>query len=273
MQNSESRKAVYKGNPAKKIKDRPYKMKVSIITATMNSEQTVEQAIKSLIIQSYSNIEHIIIDGGSSDRTISIIKKYKENITKIISEKYNCIYYALNKGLEIATGDIVGFLHSDDQYFSSTVIDDVVKCFKDRNVDCVIGDLVFFKPDGNKIVRYYKGSSDPQLNFSYGIMPPHPSVFLKKNIYDQYGFFNTEYLIAADYDFLFRVIKINKIRTHYVEKIFVRMNLGGLSTKSLLHKLYLNYEILKVHLRYRVPINFFKKLFYRMNEYKVSSKT
>ena len=139
------------------------------------------------------------------------------------------------------------------------MIDDVVKCFKDRNVDCVIGDLVFFKPDGNKIVRYYKGSSDPQLNFSWHNASSSKCVF--KKIYDQYGFFNTEYLIAADYDFLFSVIKINKIRTHYVEKIFVRMNLGGLSTKSLLHKLYLNYEIVKVHLRYRVPINFFKKLF------------
>ena len=146
----------------------------------MNSEQTIEQSIKSLINQSYQNIEHIIIDGCSTDNTISIIKKYNDKISKIISEKDDGIYFALNKGLELATGDIIGFLHSDDQYYSKEVLNDVVKSFKEKNVDCVIGDLVFLNLDKNKIVRYYKGSSDPQLNFNYGIMPPHPSVFKKK---------------------------------------------------------------------------------------------
>ena len=238
----------------------------------MNSEQTIEQSIKSLINQSYQNIEHIIIDGCSTDNTISIIKKYNDKISKIISEKDDGIYFALNKGLELATGDIIGFLHSDDQYFSKEVLNDVVKSFKEKNVDCVIGDLVFLNLDKNKIVRYYRGSSDPQLNFNYGIMPPHPSVFLKKSIYDAYGSFDTRYTIAADYDFLLRIIKINKVSYHYIKKIFVQMNLGGLSTKSLFHKLFLNYEIVKIHLKYRLPINFFKKIFFRMKEYKISSK-
>ena len=233
----------------------------------MNSEKTIETSIKSLINQSYKNIEHILIDGDSKDDTLNIIGKYKKYITKVISEKDKGIYYALNKGVSNASGNIIGFLHSDDRYYSGDIIEQVVDSFKNEELDCVIGDLIIINPKNQKTVRHYRGSSKPAYFFSMGIMPPHPTVFLKKTVYDQFGNFNIKYKIASDYDLLFRFIVKNKIKYKYIPKIFISMNEGGLSTKSYLGKLFINFEIFKIHKYYGYSINPFKKLYYRLLEY------
>ena len=233
----------------------------------MNSEKTIEASIKSLINQSYKDIEHIIIDGDSQDDTLNIVGKYKKHIKKIISEKDKGIYYALNKGISNANGDIIGFLHSDDRYYSSDIIEQVVDSFKNEELDSVIGDLIIINPKNQKTIRYYRGSSRPSHFFSMGIMPPHPTVFLKKTVYDKFGDFNIKYKIASDYELLFRFIVKNKIKYKYIPKIFISMNKGGLSTKSYLGKLLINFEIFKIHKYYRYPFNPLKKLYYRLIEY------
>ena len=233
----------------------------------MNSEKTIEASIKSLINQSYKDIEHIIIDGDSQDDTLNIVAKYKKHIKKIISEKDKGIYYALNKGISNANGDIIGFLHSDDRYYSSDIIEQVVDNFKNDELDSVIGDLIIINPKNKKTIRYYRGSSRPSHFFSMGIMPPHPTVFLKKTVYDKFGNFNIKYKIASDYELLFRFIVKNEIKYRYIPKIFISMNAGGLSTKSHLGKLLINFEIFKIHKYYRYPFNPLKKLYYRLLEY------
>jgi len=243
------------------------RLKVSIITATMNSQETIEKSIKSLINQTYKEIELIIIDGGSDDQTLEIIKKYNKYITKIISESDEGIYHALNKGLSIATGDVIGFLHSDDKYHSSDVVETVVKNFNENKTDCVIGDLLIISPKDDKVVRYYRGSNNPIYYFSMGIMPPHPTVFLKKSIYEKFGDFNTKYQIASDYELLYRLIVRSGINYHYIPQVFIDMNTGGISTKNFYNKLQLNYEIFKIHKFYGNYFNPVKKLFYRMLEY------
>ena len=241
-------------------------MKISMITATYNSEKTIERTIKSLLKQDYIDIEFIIIDGLSSDLTLSIIDRYSKYVTKIISEKDKGIYEALNKGLDLATGDIIGFLHSDDYLNSNDVLSKVAYNFIKHKPDIFIGDILMINPLDKKIVRYYKGSHNPEYFFSMGIMPPHPAVFVTKNTYDKYGKFNLKYRIASDYDFLFRIIVKHRLKYIYLPEILVKMSTGGKSTKSVINSIKLNLEILKIHFAHKYPLNLIKKLFYRFKE-------
>ena len=176
-------------------------MKVSIITVTLNNQDTIKSTIESVINQTYSNIEYIIIDGGSADATIDVIKKYEGKIAKWISEKDDGIYDALNKGLRFATGDIVGFLHSDDIYDNNNIISLIVNAFKNNNNEIVYGDLVYvYKEDANKIIRYWRAGEYKYERISKGWMPPHPTFFARKELYDKYGCFNSNFKIAADYE-------------------------------------------------------------------------
>ena len=240
--------------------------KISLITACYNSEKTIAKTINSIIIQDYSNVEHIVIDGASADSTISILNKYKNNISKIISEKDNGIYDALNKGIHLATGDIIGFLHADDFYPQKNIITNVIKSFmSDSNLDIVLGDVAFINKHG-KISRYYSGEN---LNFDIGIMPPHPSAFIKKKCYEKFGLFNTNYKIAADYDLLFRLLKMNNIKYTYSKDIVVYMKPGGKSNKNFLSTINLNKEIYKIHKSYNSPIgilNLLQKIPIRIKE-------
>ena len=222
-------------------------MKVSIITVCYNSEKTISDTIDSVINQSYYDIEYIIIDGNSTDRTLSKISKFKKNISKIISENDDGIYDALNKGIRLATGDIIGILHSDDAFYDSDIIKKIVKIFTSKNtVDLLWGDVVFINKN-NKIKRVYSGKNINRKSFKIGIMPPHPSVFIKADVYKKYGSFNTKYKIASDYDFLYRLIVLNKIKCYYIPCILVKMKLGGLSNKSLFNIYQLNHEIYDIH--------------------------
>ncbi len=209
-------------------------MKVSIITASFNNRDTIEDSIRSVLSQKYENVEYIVVDGGSSDGSLEIIKRYQDKIAKWVSESDKGIYHALNKGLEMSTGDIIGFLHADDVYAHSMVIDLVVSRIMNCDTESCYGDLLYVhKKDINKTIRYWKSRTYSTGLFKKGWMPPHPTFFARKKTYDKYGFFNTGFKIAADYELMLRFLERNKITTHYIPDVLVKMRTGGKSNRSL----------------------------------------
>lgn len=221
-------------------------MKISIITVVYNNEKTIEDALKCVLSQTYPIIESIVIDGGSTDCTLTIIEKYKKNISLLISEPDKGIYDAMNKGIQIATGDIIGILNSDDLYQDDHVIADVVKCFtQNPNIDIVYGDLVYVKgEDTSAIVRNWKSKDYYSHFFDDGNVPPHPSLFLKSKVYKEAGLFNLQYKLAADYEFMLRVFKLHRFESFYLHRLMVRMRLGGATNKSAKNIVNGNKEIL-----------------------------
>jgi glycosyltransferase len=209
-------------------------MKVSIITSVWNNKNTIEDAIKSVLSQNYSDIEYIVVDGASSDGTIEVIKKYEYKISTFVSEKDKGIYDGLNKGVELATGDIIGFLHSDDIYADKNIISEVVEAFEKNNTDSIYGDLVYVdKEDTNKVFRYWKSGDYSFKKLTNGWMPPHPTFFVKKEFYDRYGKFDLSFGIAADYDFMLRMLGKYKITTSYLPKVLYKMRVGGASNRTI----------------------------------------
>lgn len=211
-------------------------MKFSIITATYNSQSTILDTLKSVATQTYANIEHIIIDGKSTDNTLSIIKENSEKISKIISESDNGIYDALNKGIKNATGDIICFLHADDIYADNTIIEKTAKLFSEKQTDSIYGDLQYVtKEDTNKIIRYWKSGEFSFSKLKKGWMPPHPTFFVKKEIYNKFGTFDTNFRISADYDIILRLLGKHKISAAYLPEVMVKMRIGGESNKSFIN--------------------------------------
>lgn len=209
-------------------------MKVSIITATYNSAATITDTLISLDNQSYLDIEYIIIDGASTDNTLTIIKKHSKNVSKIISETDKGIYDALNKGISMATGDVIGFLHSDDIFASPNVIADVVDIFNKTQCDAVYGDLEYVaKDDINKVIRRWAGGSVKKNRMKFGWMPAHPTFYMKRDIYINLGCFDLSFKISADYDSLVRYIELGKIKLAYNPRVMIRMRVGGMSNRSL----------------------------------------
>jgi len=230
-------------------------MKVSIITATYNSEKTILDTLKSLENQTYQNIEYIVIDGASSDDTVELIKNNSTRITKIISEPDKGIYDALNKGLKVATGDVVGFLHSDDLFASNTVIEDIVAKFNLTNSDAVYGDLKYVaQHDTFKVIRLWKSGEYNINRITSGWMPPHPTFFMKRELYDQYGYFDLNFKIAADYDSLLRYIWVNKISLAYIPEVLTLMRVGGASNRSLSNIIQKTKEDIRALSKNNVPI-------------------
>lgn len=213
-------------------------MKLSIITITYNSAATLEATIQSVLNQDYPYIEYIIIDGKSTDGTLQIVSKYKDKIAKVISEKDHGLYDALNKGIQLATGDVIGFLHSDDVYFDNTILSQVMQSFiQHPESQSLYGDLIFVhRVDLNKIKRVWHSGNYVEGAFLKGWMPPHPTFFVRKTVYQKYGTFNTKLKHAADYELMLRFIHVNKIKLIYLPKILVRMRMGGASNFSLRNK-------------------------------------
>lgn len=218
-------------------------MKVSIITITYNSESTLSETISSVLSQTYHNIEYIIVDGASTDGTISIIQSYRDKITTFISEKDNGLYYALNKGLQLATGDVIGILHSDDFYTNTDVIKNIVEKFTSQQCDAVYANLYYVdKNNTNKIHRKWEAGDYKHGMFLNGWMPPHPTVFVKREVYQKYGVFNTSLTSAADYELMLRFIHKNRIKITYLPQYIIKMRIGGKSNVTLKNRLKANTE-------------------------------
>jgi glycosyltransferase involved in cell wall biosynthesis len=220
-------------------------MKVSIITVCYNSIQTVEETIKSVLAQNYNQLEYIIIDGGSTDGTLEIINRYRDALSVVISEPDGGIYDAMNKGLRNATGEVVGILNSDDLYYNESVLEEVAKAFfNNDDVEAVYGNVVISKfEDVSKPVR--KWIAGKPKSFLWGWHPPHPGLFLRKSVYDKYGYFNTSYKVSADFELMLRFFVVHKIKAFYLDRILVNMRMGGASTGSIKNILIGNYYVKK----------------------------
>lgn len=222
-------------------------MKFSIITATLNNRDSIKKTAESVVNQTYGDIEYIIVDGGSTDGTLAALAPHKDKISLIISEKDKGVYHALNRGIKNASGDIIAFLHADDFYANSRIIERVADKFKAEKNDIVYGDLVYLRGDGN-ILRYWRAGEFKRFNIKFGWMPPHPSFFVKKNVYEKYGVFDTDYHIAADYDLMLRFLWKYNISNSYLPEVLVNMCVGGKSNKNLkniLLKSREDYQIIK----------------------------
>jgi len=222
-------------------------MKITIITPTFNSEKTILDTLDSVSCQTYKNIEHLIIDGGSQDETLNILKNYKRKKIKIFRKKTN-IYQAINHGIKRSKGDIIGILGADDIYQNSNVIKYVSKKFiSNPETNILIGSLVYFaKKNYSKVLRYYSNDSFSNKTFKYGMMPPHPSTFIKKNIYDKIGYYDENIPISSDFKFFLKLIHKKKFTYHFLKKVLVRMRTGGVSTRNIFAPFKITIEIHKI---------------------------
>lgn len=211
-------------------------MKISIITVTYNSASTLKDTLNSVLMQDYYDYEHIVVDGGSIDATIEIVKGYEHQYNgrlKWISERDKGIYDAMNKGIEMVSGDIVGILNSDDFLSSDAVFTKINKEFTE-GIEAVYANLHFVSPNNlTKSVRCYSSKYFKPWQMRYGFMPPHPTFYCLKRVYDKYGHYDIQFRNVADFDFILRVIFINKIKTKYIDSDFVTMRIGGASTSGL----------------------------------------
>lgn len=221
-------------------------MKISLITVSFNSESTIRDTVESIRSQDFKDIEYIVVDGNSSDGTVDVLKSYEGFITKWISEPDKGIYDAMNKAIKMATGEIVGILNSDDFYFNKSILSQVADAFLDPSVDIIFGDLVFVDPQNlNKIVRKYSSAKWNPDRFAWGFMPAHPTVFVRRRYYEQYGLFKTDYKIAADYELLIRFLYVHKLKYRYLPLTMVKMRKGGVSSRNLMSNVVLNNEIIR----------------------------
>lgn len=222
---------------------------ISIITATYNSAETINDTIKSVLCQTNKDFEYIIVDGGSTDETIDIVKSYESEFSgrlKWVSEKDKGIYDAMNKGIKMASGDIIGILNSDDYYTSDDILQTIADAFKCQNVDAIYGDIHFIK-DGvpDKCVRYYSSRLFSPFWLRFGFMPAHPSFYCKREVFDKSGLYRLDYKIGSDYEMMVRLFRKHKISSRYVPKDFVTMQTGGASNSNLQSRLTLIKEDVK----------------------------
>ncbi len=231
-------------------------MKVSVITVCLNSVKTIEETLRSVQSQNHTDIEHIVIDGGSVDGTVEILKAYKDSIYKFISEPDEGIYDAMNKGIKLATGDMVGFLNSGDFYADKNVIGRIVEVTKVNNVDCCYGDLEYVaKNNPSKTVRRWKSQPYQSELFKKGWHPPHPTFFAKKIIFDKYGGFDVNYDIGADYELMLRFLEKHHINSCYIPSVLVKMRTGGKSNKNLWQIIKANMECYRAWKKNDLKIN------------------
>ena len=222
------------------------KKKITIVTPTYNSAKTLTTNIQSIQNQSYTNWQHLIIDNVSVDKTIEIINSNYDSRRKIISEKDNGIYDALNKGISLADGEIISILHSDDIFFDNNTLMEVINKFENYNTDIVYGDLIYVKKNNlNKTLRYWKSNKYEFGLFDKGWSPPHPAFFIKKEIHDKLGLYKNNIGNSADIELMYRMLEKHKISNQYLNKILVKMRYGGKSNNSLFQIFRQNLQILK----------------------------
>lgn len=209
--------------------------KISLITVCYNAENTITNCIESVIAQDFNAVEYIIIDGGSSDKTINIINNYKHFITHLISEPDKGIYDAMNKGIKLASGNVIGMLNADDSFTDNAVLKEIAGVFEKRDVDVLYADLDYVNADG-KVVRKWRSGQYSRKSLNLGWMPPHPTFYCKRNLFDKFGFYSLDYGTAADYELMIRFLNFNKLNIFYLKKVIVRMKMGGKSNKSIISR-------------------------------------
>jgi len=220
----------------------PTTLKISIITVSFNSASTIADTLKAVANQTYQGIEHIIVDGGSSDETIKIVEDFP-HVAQCISEKDEGIYFAMNKGIAMASGDVIGILNADDFYADNEVIEKIAAVFEDPAVDATYADLVFVtREDVSKVVRAWKSGPFKRSYMYNGWMPPHPTFFVRRLIYEQYGLFNTVLRSAADYELMLRFLLKHHINLSYIPQTIIKMRQGGKSTASISNRIKANME-------------------------------
>lgn len=232
-------------------------MKISLITVTYNSEKYLAHCIESVQSQTHKDIEHIIVDGKSTDGTLDVIRKYESKIAHWISETDRGMYDAINKGIAMATGDVVGILNSDDMLVSEDVIGAIATAFEDEKVDSVYGDLEYVdKENTNKIFRVWKGKKYDRNLFKIGWMPGHPTFYVKRSLIEKYGGYENHYFTAADYEFMARYLFSHRITSFYLPKLIVKMRVGGASNKNIYQRLRANRRDYLAMKKNNIPLPF-----------------
>jgi len=211
-------------------------LKISLITVCHNAEKTVSQTIQSVINQSFKNIEYIIIDGASADNTTQIINLYKQHVNIFLSEPDSGIYDAMNKGIKLASGDIIGMLNADDSFADNDVLTAVAETYHRQKARIIYGDLNFVNPDG-KVVRKWKSGQYSSTSFNWGWMPPHPTFYCERALFSEYGAYSLEYGTAGDYELMLRFMHLNKVNAFYLKKVLINMKVGGVSNRSFHNRL------------------------------------
>jgi glycosyltransferase len=218
-------------------------MKLSVVTAVYNCADTLPDCLDSVAGQTHGDVEHILIDGASIDGTLELLQARRAQLSRLLSEPDDGIYFGLNKGVALARGEVVGFLHGDDVYADPEVLARVARAFADPAVDAVYGDLVYVAADdGARVIRYWRAGAYRPQRLRWGWMPPHPTLFLRRSLYERFGVFNTRYRIAADYDLMLRMLTQLRGKVLYRPELMVRMRVGGVSNRSLRNLLRKSWE-------------------------------
>ena len=236
-------------------------MRISIITVAYNAARTIADTLESVAAQTHPEIEHIVVDGASTDGTLDVIERHHDKLTKVISEPDRGIYDAMNKGIRVATGDVIGFLNADDVFAQKNVLAMVAEIMKREHLDALFGDVEFFRPDnpGRTIRRYSSAHFRPD-RIAWGWMPAHPALFVRREVFQRVGVFRTDYRIAGDFEFVARAFGKNTLRYRHLPEVLVRMRTGGISTAGWRNTLLLNREVLRACRENGIPTNMLKIL-------------
>lgn len=228
-------------------------MKISVITASFNCAETIGDTLASVAAQRHTLVEHVVVDGGSRDGTLDVLNRHRQQLAVMISEPDRGIYDALNKGIVYSSGDVIGFLHADDMFAGPDVLNWVAEAFTDPAVDAVYGDLQYVgRDDTSRVMRYWRSSPYASGMLARGWMPPHPTLYVRRYLYERLGGFNTGFRVAADYEFILRLFTQPGLRTIYIPRVMVKMRVGGVSNRSLSHILRKSAEDLRALHLHRV---------------------
>jgi len=233
-------------------------VKISIITVCFNSSKTIEKTFQSIKNQSYQNIEHIVVDGGSSDDTLKIIKNYNSCISNYISESDKGLYDAMNKGIALATGDIIGILNSDDVFSDVFVLENIAKFHEENDIDASIGNITQFNESG-KTVRKYSSKNWTPENLKIGFMPPHPSIFFKRKLFEKYGNYQLDFISAADYELIVRFFIKHQVSWKYSDITTTAMLIGGISSSG-----YKSYKLISREIKKALELNNIKFSYFKV---------
>ena len=239
----------------------PFRMKISIVTVAFNSGATIGQTLDSVAQQSHGDVEHIVIDGGSTDGTVDIVRRHGASVGRFVSEPDRGIYDAMNKGVAAATGEVVGFLNADDRYAHVDVLAHIDALFRQSPLDAAYGDVAFFRPEqpGELVRRYRSDRFKPQM-IGWGWMPAHPALFVRRSLFESAGPFKIDYRIAGDFEWVARAFQAKNLRHQHVPEVLVHMQTGGVSTRGWRNTLLLNQEVMRACRDNGIATNWFKIL-------------